>query len=56
MQGLEGFKVAMGEELFAGFSEAQILGLVEAFDGLHANLKTMQAADAAAAKFKKSGT
>lgn len=56
VQGLDGFKVAMGEELFAGFSEAEILRLVEAFDGLHANLKTMQAADAAAAKFKKSGT
>ena len=53
---LDGFKEAMGEELFAGFAEAEILRLLEAFDGLHANLKTMQAADAATTKLKKSGT
>ncbi len=53
---LDSFKEEMGEELFAGFSEAQILGLLDAFDGLHTNLKTMQAADAATTKLKKSGT
>ena len=53
---LDSFKQAMGEELFAGFAEAEIHHLLEAFDGLHANLKTMQAADAATTKLKKSGT
>ncbi|MEI7933192.1 MAG: MarR family transcriptional regulator [Alphaproteobacteria bacterium] len=53
---MEGFKQAMGEELFEGFAEADILQLLEDFDRLHANLKTMQAADAAAPKLRKSGT
>lgn len=53
---LDCFKEAMGVELFAGFSEAEILRLLEVFDGLHANLKTMQAADAATTKLRKSGT
>lgn len=53
---MEGFKQAMGEELFDGFAEPDILRLLESFDRLHANLKTMQAADAAATKLKKSGT
>jgi DNA-binding MarR family transcriptional regulator len=53
---MESFKKAMGEELFEGFAEADILQLLEDFDRLHANLKTMQAADAAANKLKKSGT
>jgi DNA-binding MarR family transcriptional regulator len=53
---LDGFKQSMGEELFDGFSEAEVIGLLEIFDRLNANLKTIQAADAAALKFKKSGT
>lgn len=53
---LDGFKQAMGEDLFAGFAEAEVIGVLEIFDRLHANLKAIQAADAAAAKFKKSGT
>ena len=55
-RGMEGFKQEMGEELFDGIAETEILGLLESFDRLHANLKTMQAADAAATKLKKSGT
>ncbi len=53
---LDGFKQRMGEELFDGFSESEVIGLLKVFDRLHANLKTIQAADAAALKFKKSGT
>lgn len=53
---MEGFKQVMGEELFDGFAEPEILRLLESFDRLHTNLKTMQAADAAATKLKKSGT
>lgn len=53
---LDGFKQAMGEELFEGFSAPEITQLLETFDRLHANLKTIQAADAAASKLKKSGT
>ena len=53
---LDGFKQAMGEDLFAGFAEAEVIGVLEIFDRLHANLKAIQAADAAATRFKKSGT
>jgi len=53
---LDSFKQQMGEELFAGIGAADVLRLIDAFDALHANLKSMQAADAAAPKLKKSGT
>lgn len=53
---LDVFKQQMGEELFAGIGPADVLRLIEAFDALHANLRSMQAADAAAPKLKKSGT
>ena len=46
----------MGAELFAGFTQSDILRLLDSFDALHANLKTMQAADAATTKLRKSGT
>ena len=53
---LDSFKEEMGAELFEGFTEAEILRLLDSFDALHANLKTMQAADAATTKLRKSGT
>lgn len=55
-RGLDGFKQAMGEELFDGFTAPEIIQLLETFDRLHANLKAIQAADAAATKLRKSGT
>lgn len=53
---MEGFKDAIGAELFDGIGEDEIAGVLRTLDKLHANLRTIQAADAAAIKFKKSGT
>ena len=56
VRALDSFKQQMGEELFAGIGSPDVRRLIDAFDALHANLKSMQAADAAAPKLKKSGT
>jgi DNA-binding MarR family transcriptional regulator len=53
---LDGFKQCLGRELFEGFDGEEVVHMLEVFDRLHANLKTIQAADAAATKLKKSGT
>jgi len=50
------FKHCLGEELFAGFGEGEVTEMLRTLDRLHANLKTRQAADAAATKHRKSGT
>ena len=50
------FKHCLGEELFAGFGEGEVTEMLRTLDRLHANLKTIQAADAAATKHRKSGT
>lgn len=56
VRALDSFKEEMGAELFAGFTEAGILNLLDAVAALHTNLKTMQAADAAVTRHRKSGT
>jgi MarR family transcriptional regulator, transcriptional regulator for hemolysin len=52
---LESFKTRMGAELFDGIGEADIRQMLSTLDRLHANIKTTQAADAAANKLKKAG-
>lgn len=53
---LEGFKTALGAELFEGIGEDDIRQALSTLDRLHANLKSIQAVDAAAVKIRKSGT
>lgn len=53
---LDGFKQALGEELFDGFSREDVGQMLRTLDRLHANLKSIQAADVAAARIRKSGT
>lgn len=52
---LEDFKNQLGLELFDGMDAAEVHGLLDTLGRLHANLKTIQAADAAT-KLRKSGT
>ena len=53
---LEFFKDEIGADLFAGIAEADVAQALRTLDLLHTNLKTIQAADAAATKLRKSGT
>ena len=53
---LEGFKSGLGAELFDGIGEAEILQILRTLDHLHTNIKSIQLAETAANKLKKSGT
>lgn len=53
---LDSFKTRIGAELFDGIGENDIRQMLSTLDRLHANIKTTQAADAAAVKLKKSGS
>ncbi|MCX7348620.1 MAG: MarR family winged helix-turn-helix transcriptional regulator [Alphaproteobacteria bacterium] len=53
---LEGFKADMGAELFDGIGGEDIAQMLRTLDRLHASLRNIQAADAAAPKLRKSGT
>lgn len=53
---LEDFKDGLGRELFEGLSPEEVAAASDTLDRLHANLKSMQAADAAATRLRKSGT
>lgn len=52
---LDGFKRALGAELFDGIGEQDILQMLRTLDRLHANIKSIQASEAAE-KSRKSGT
>lgn len=53
---LDSFKTRIGAELFDGIGESDIRQMLSTLDRMHANIKTTQAADAAATKLKKSGS
>lgn len=53
---LESFKDGLGLELFEGLGPQEVTEVIRTLDRLHANLKSMQAADAAATRLRKSGT
>lgn len=53
---LESFKTEIGRALFEGITETDLRQMMQTLDLLHSNIKTMQAADAATLKLKKSGT
>ncbi len=52
---LDAFKEELGSELFEGVSGADVRHLLATLDQIHANIKSVQAADAAH-KLKKAGT
>lgn len=56
LEALEDFKTDLGAELFHGIGEAAIRQALGMLDRLHANLKSIQAADVASQKIRKSGT
>ncbi len=53
---LESFKTRIAAELFDGIGESDIRQMLSTLDHMHANIKSTQAADAAAMKLKKSGS
>lgn len=53
---LADFKSSLGAELFEDISEEAIRQVLATLGQLHSNIKSIQSADAAAAKLKKAGT
>lgn len=49
------FKSELGGEVFAGITEDELRQMLGTLGKIHANIKSIQAADAAAVKLKKSG-
>ncbi|WP_421696417.1 MarR family winged helix-turn-helix transcriptional regulator [Aestuariivirga sp.] len=56
LAGLESFKAEIGRALFEGIDEAALLQMLTTLNQLHTNIKTMQVAEAATTKLRKSGT
>jgi DNA-binding MarR family transcriptional regulator len=56
LEELRSFKEELGAELFDGIEEQDLRQMLGVLNRIHANIKTIQAAEAAAVRLKKAGT